>query len=62
MTKTKKRWGDRKDGRRLKDIDGLHQAMAHLLPNRCDSEIFIKEKMDVTNIIRYIEDKKAEDP
>ena len=62
MTKTKKRWGDRKDGRRLRDIDGLHQAMAHLLPNRCDSEIFIKEKMDVTNIIRYIEEKKAEDP
>lgn len=62
MTKTKKRWGDRKDGRRLRDIDGLHQAMAHLLPNRCDAEIFIKEKMDVTNIIRYIEEKKAEDP
>ncbi|HPR23680.1 MAG TPA: 2-oxo acid dehydrogenase subunit E2 [Bacillota bacterium] len=62
MTKTKKRWGDRKDGTRLREIDGLHQTMAHLLPNRCDAEIFIKETMDVTNIIRYIEEKKAEDP
>lgn len=48
----------RKDARRIKDIDGLSQILLDLKPDRCDSDVFIKQKMDVTELVKYIEKKK----
>lgn len=55
----KKRWGDRYDAYRVRDIDGLHHYMAYLMPNRCDAEVYINQKIDVTDLLEYIKEKNA---
>ena len=49
-----------KDRIRVKDIDGLSQILLDLKPNRCDSDVFINQKLDVTNLVKYIEKKKKD--
>lgn len=58
----KKRWGDRRDGRWLRELDSLHQFMPYLYPNRADNEAFISERIDLTNLNKYIEKKNAANP
>ena len=57
MGKQKRRWGDRRDGRRVKDAPGLQTIMAHLWPNRTDNEVYLHETLDVTELVRYLEKK-----
>jgi len=47
-----------KDAKRIKDINGMFQIMLDLKPNRCDSDVFINQKMDVTKLVEYVEKKK----
>lgn len=54
--------GDRKDGTLLRDIDSMHCIMPLMYPNRCDNEAFISERIDLTNVNRYLEEKNAGDP
>ncbi len=54
-----RRWGDRYDAYRVRDIDGLHFYMAYLMPKRTDAEVYINEKIDVTELLKYIKDKNA---
>lgn len=51
-----------KDRKRIKDIDGLNQILIDLKPKRCDSDVFINQKIDVTNLVKYIENKKKDNP
>ena len=51
---------DRKDAKRIKDINGMFQIMLDLKPKRCDSDVFINQKMDVTELVKYIEKQKKE--
>ncbi|MBQ9910944.1 MAG: 2-oxo acid dehydrogenase subunit E2 [Lachnospiraceae bacterium] len=54
-----KRLKDRKDAKRVA-FPSLMQSMIDLKPNRCEAEVYINEKMDVTELVRYVEQKKAE--
>lgn len=60
--KSKKRFGDRKDARWLRDLDALHAFVPYLYPDRADNEAYICERIDLTNINAYIEKKNAENP
>lgn len=60
--KYKKRAGDRKDARWLRDLDALHAFVPYLYPNRADNEAYICERIDLTKINQYIEKKNAENP
>ena len=62
MEKTKKRFGDRRDGVWLRDLDALHVFTPYMFPNRADNEAFINETVDLTAINEYLEKKNAEDP
>jgi len=53
---------DRRDGKLVKNIDGMHVLMPYLKPKRCDSDVFIKYKFDVTELVKYVEKKKKENP
>ncbi len=53
----KKRFGDRRDGRRIRDLDGMHAIMPHLMPKRADAEVYLSAKMDVTDALAYIQKK-----
>ena len=57
-----KRFGDRRDGTLLRDIDSMHFIMPMIYPNRCDNEAFLSECIDLTNINKYLEQKNAGDP
>lgn len=50
----------RKDVRKVKDIDGLHNILIDLKPRRCDSDVYINQKINMTNLVKYIEDKKKD--
>lgn len=57
-----KRFGDRKDGTLLRDISAMHYVMPLMYPNRCDNEAFISERIDLTNVMAYLEKKNANNP
>ena len=48
----------RKDAKRIKNIDGLSQILLDLKPNRCDSDVYINQNIDVTELVKYIEKVK----
>ena len=58
----KRRFGDRKDGKKIRDIDGFHKIMIDIKSERCDADVYINQKFDVTNLFKYIDQKKKEDP
>ena len=53
-------FGDRKDGRLLRELDSLHFVTGVIYPNRCDNEAFISETIDLTNINDYLKKKNYE--
>ena len=57
MNKQQRHWGDRKDGRRVKDVPGLQTIMAHLMPNRTDNEVYLHDTIDVTELVGYLQKK-----
>lgn len=57
-----KKFGDRKDGAKLRNIHAMHLVMPLMYPNRCDNEAFISERIDLTNVLAYLDGKNASDP
>ena len=62
MSDTKRRLGDRKDGKLLRDIDSMHIIMPMIYINRSDNEAYISERIDLTNIDAYLAKRNAENP
>ena len=60
--KKRRRFGDRKDGVLLRDLDPMHFIVPLLYPNRCDNEAFISERLDLTNANIYLEKRNREQP
>ena len=54
-------WG-RRDATLLRDIDSMHYIMPLIMPNRCDNEAFISERIDLTNVEKYLARRNAEGP
>lgn len=53
-------WGDRTDGRRLRSIDGMSVVANYIMPNRNGSSNSIQDKIEISNIERYIHKKRSE--
>lgn len=51
----------RKDGKRVKNLDGMHNLMNYIMPLRTDADVYINTKIDVTNLVKYIEKKKKKE-
>ena len=49
-----RRWGDRIDGKLLRDVDAMHYVMPLMYPNRCDNEAFMTMSIDLSETERYI--------
>jgi len=54
--------GDRRDGALIREVDSMHYIMPLMYPNRTDNEAFISERIDLTNVNRYLQEKNAEGP
>ena len=61
METYKRRRGDRKDGRLLRELDSLHFITGIIYPNRCDNEAYISVKVDLTAMNAYLAKKNAEE-
>ena len=57
----KRKWGDRRDGYKVK-VPGLQTVMACLMPNRTDCECYLNDKIDITDLLVYLEQKNATHP
>ena len=51
---------NRKDGIKVKNLDGMHGLINFVMPRRADSEVYINTKLDVTKLVDYITNKKKE--
>lgn len=49
---------DRKDAYRCDDISGMNQILIDLKPKRSLGELYINQKIDVTNLVKYIKKKQ----
>lgn len=57
-----RKWGDRRDGTLLRNIDSMHYIMPLMYPNRCDNEAFVSEQIDLTAANAYLARKNADGP
>ena len=53
-----RRFGDRADGKKVRNIDGLHNILIDLKPRRCDSDVYINQKVDVSKLVKFVEKHK----
>jgi len=53
--KERRRFGDRKDGKLIRDLDPMHVITPILYPNRCDNEAYFLERFDMAPIRAYLE-------
>lgn len=58
----KRSWRDRKDGTLLRHLDSMHYIMPLIYPNRCDNEAFMHLRIDLSEAVRYLEEKNASAP
>lgn len=57
---TKKKWGDRHDGRLIK-VPAMAKVMTYI-KNREESYVYINRKFDVTDLVKYMKKKKETNP
>ena len=53
-------FGDRRDGDRVKDINGFQYVLFDFKPGRCDSAVYMNVDIDMTNFVKYMRDLKKE--
>ena len=54
-----KRLGDRRDGKRLR-MGGFERFLYYLKPRRSDSEVYISKCIDMTELVKYMKEKKKD--
>ena len=52
--KTRKKFGDRRDGKLIRDLDPMHVITPILYPNRCDNEAYFLERFEMAPIRAYL--------
>lgn len=62
MKEQKRRFGDRKDGYRVRNLDSMHAIAPLIMPRRTDNEAVLNEVFDITALKAYIEKKNADSP
>ena len=55
--KRKRRFGDRKEGRRIRTIQPMAHVMPFVMPERSDAQNFFDDSIDITNIQNYLDEK-----
>ncbi len=53
-------FGDRRDGYRVKDINGFQYVLFDFKPGRCDSAVYMNVDIDVTEFVKFIKNLKKE--
>jgi len=53
-------FGDRRDGKKVRDIHGMQNLLIDFVPRRCDSYVYMNVDIDVTNFVKYMDKMKKE--
>jgi hypothetical protein len=62
MNNTGRKFGDKPDARYIRDVPGLTTIMFHIMPKRTESEVYLYDKIDATDLLKFIEKKNAGHP
>ena len=57
-----RKWGDRKDAKKIRKLDSMHYIMPLMFPNRTDNEAFMNFRIDLTNAEEFLKKKNADNP
>ena len=57
-----RKWGDRRDGKLIRDIDAMHYCMPLIYPNRCDNEACMTLRIDLEKTEEYLRQRVKEHP
>lgn len=55
-------FGDRRDGYRVRDINGFQYVLFDFKPGRCDSAVYMNVDIDVTEFVKFIKKLKKDNP
>ena len=61
VPKRKRRWGDRYDGYRVRELDLPFWIIPNIMRERNDSQIFFEESINISELERFIRRKWATD-
>ena len=50
----------RRDGVRVKGLDGFHNILPYVMPKRTEAEVSMTEQFDVTDLVRYMKESNEE--
>lgn len=62
MNERKRNRKDRYDGYYVSDISSMHRLMPYLMPNRTDNECLIDYQLDMSQVVKYVNQKNEKDP
>ncbi len=54
----KRRWGDRRDGRRVRTLSVMAQLIPYIMRERSDTQNHLEEKFNVDRVLEYINEKR----
>ena len=56
----KRKWGDRREGRRVHSLPGMSLFMPYIMDERNDAQNHFEDVIDITNVEKYLDAKHAE--
>lgn len=59
MSKYRKRFGDRDDGRLLKGIDSFFKIIPYIMSTRIDAQVFFEHKVEIDKIEAYVKEMRS---
>jgi hypothetical protein len=59
--KRKRRFGDRKEGRYLRNLDAYYKFAPFIMKTRGDSSIYFRDSVEITEVDRFLRKKREED-
>ena len=51
----------RRDGVRIKNLDGYHKILPYVMPKRTEAEVSLTEQFDLTELVKYMKERNKED-
>ena len=55
-------FGDRRDGKKVRDIHGVQNILIDFKPHRRDSAVYMNTDIDMTEFVKYIDKLKKDNP
>ena len=51
----------RRDGVRVKGLDGYHNILPYVMPKRTEAEVSLTEQFDVTDLVKYMAERNEKE-